>query len=289
MSSFNAQVQYYKKYICENPDYEFAGIYADEAISGTSLKNRVEFNQMMEATKDGKVDMIITKSLSRFGRNTLDTLKSIRTLKEIGVDVYFEKEGVHTNDSEGELFLTLISAVAEQSSRAQSENLKWGIRKQYERGNIKSVGSGKFLGYTKDEDGNLIIDEAEAPIVRRIYREFLDGYGTHQIARRLTEEKVPMTYGGKGWCGSHIKRVLTNEKHKGDFKFQKTYNTCYLTKKRAKNNGDLPQFLGSGGVLLKARCLLPKCQRAGTTPQLILKEERSRYQDRCTVLILKYR
>ena len=242
LSSFNAQVQYYKKYICENPDYEFAGIFADEGISGTSLKKRDAFNQMMEDAKAGKIDMIVTKSLSRFGRNTLDTLKSIRTLKEIGVDVYFEKENIHTNDKEGELLITLISAVAEQSSQSLSENLKWGIHKQYERGNIKSVGSGKFLGYTKDEEGNLIIDEAEAPIVRRIYKEFLEGYGAHQIANRLIEENVPMTYGGKGWHASHIKKVLKNEKHKGDFLFQKTYNTCYLTKKRAKNNGELPQY-----------------------------------------------
>ena len=108
--------------------------------------------------------------------------------------------------------------MAERSSQSLSENIKWGIHKQYERGNIKSVGSGKFLGYTKDEEGNLIIDEAEASIVKRIYREFLEGYGTHQIAMRLTEENVPMTYRGKKWCGSHIKRVLTNEKHKDDIK-----------------------------------------------------------------------
>ena len=242
LSSFNAQVNYYKRYICDNPDYEFAGIYADEGISGTSLKNRKAFNQMMEEAKAGKVDMIITKSISRFGRNTIDTLNSIRALKELGVDVYFEKENIHTINSEGELLITLLSALAQQTSKSQSENVKWGIHKQYERGNIKSIASGKFLGYTKDEEGNLIIDEKEEDIVKRIYKEFLDGYGTHQIASKLTKEKVPMTFGGKGWCASHIMRVLTNEKYKGDFKFQKTYNTCYLTKKRAKNNGELPQY-----------------------------------------------
>ena len=220
LSSFNAQVQYYKKYICDYPDYEFAGIYADEGISGTDLRKRDGFNQMIKDAKAGKIDVIITKSISRFGRNTLDTLNSIRALKELGVDVYFEKENIHTINSEGELLITLLSATAQQTSQSQSENLKWGIRKQYERGNIKSVGSGKFLGYTKDEEGNLMIDEKEAVIVKRIYQEFLEGYGTHQIANRLTEEKVPMTFDGKGWCASHIKKVLTNEKHKGDFRFQ---------------------------------------------------------------------
>lgn len=242
LNSFNAQVQYYKKYICDNPDYEFAGIYADEGISGTDLRKRDGFNQMIKDAKAGKIDVIITKSISRFGRNTVDTLNAVRELKELNIDIYFDKENIHTINSEGELLITLLSATAQQTSQSQSENLKWGIHKQYERGNIKSVGSGKFLGYTKDEEGNLIIDEKEALIVRRIYKEFLEGNGTHQIAKRLTEEKVPMTFGGKGWCPSHIKRVLTNEKHKGDFRFQKTYIVSYLTQKRAKNNGELPQY-----------------------------------------------
>ncbi len=195
---------------------------------------------MQDAIED-RVDMIITKSLSRFGRNTLDCLNSIRELKALGVDVYFEKENIHTMRSEGELLITLISAVAQNESQAQSENVKWGIRRKYERGHVQSVPCGKFLGYDKDDDGNLVINETRAAIVRRIYQEFLDGYGTFQIAKHLTGEKAPMAYGGKEWCASHIKKVLTNEKIKGDTKFQKTYNSDYLTKKRAKNNGELPQ------------------------------------------------
>lgn len=131
-------------------------------------------------------------------------------------------------------------------SLAQSENVKWGIRRKYERGNVHSIPSGKFLGYDKDQHGNLIITPAQAEIVRRIYREFMDGYGTFQIARRLTDEKVPMAYGGKEWCASHIKKVLTNEKMKGDTRFQKTYNADYLTKRRAKNRGELPQYYMEG-------------------------------------------
>lgn len=234
-------MQYYQKYILEHPDYEFAGIYADEGISGTDLRKREAFKRMMEDARNGKIDMILTKSLSRFGRNTIDTLQCVRQLRELKVDIYFEKENIHTINSEGELLITLISAVAQSESQAQSQNVKWGIHKQYERGNIKSIPSGKFLGYDKDENGNLVINEAQAAIVRRIYREFLAGFGSYQIAKRLTAEKVPMAYGGKAWCPSHIRKVLTNEKMKGDTRFQKTYNSCYLTKKRKKNSGKLPQ------------------------------------------------
>jgi len=127
-----------------------------------------------------------------------------------------------------------------------SENIKWGIRCKYERGNVHSIPSGKFLGYDKDQHGNLIINPAQADIVRRIYQEFLGGYGTYQIARRLTAEKVPMAYGGKEWCASHIKKVLTNEKFKGDTRFQKTFNADYLTKRRVKNKGELPQYYMEG-------------------------------------------
>ncbi|MDZ5723423.1 recombinase family protein [Acetobacterium sp. K1/6] len=240
-TSYAAQVDYYSRLLQENEDYIFSGIYADEGISGTSLKKREAFNQMMADAREHKFEMIITKSVSRFGRNTLDCLNCIRELSELGIDVYFEKENIHTIKSEGEVLLTLILAVAQNESQTQSDNVKWGIHKQYERGNIKSIPSGKFLGYDKDDEGNLVINQEQAVIVRRIYEEFLDGYGGYQIAKRLTDEKVPMAYGGKGWCPSHIKKVLINEKYKGDTQFQKTYNTCCLTKKRAKNQGELPK------------------------------------------------
>jgi hypothetical protein len=200
----------------------------------------------MQDARDGHIEMIITKSLSRFGRNTLDCLKSLRELKSLNVDVFFEKENIHSLTSQGELMISLISAVAQTESLALSENVKWGIRRKYERGHVQSIPSGKFLGYDKDQEGNLVINEAQAAIVRRIYQEFLDGYGTFQIARRLTDEKVPMAFGGKEWCASHIRKVLTNEKIKGDTRFQKTYNADYLTKRRAKNRGELPQYYIEG-------------------------------------------
>ena len=242
MESYNAQIQYYERYIKENPDYIFSGVYADEAVSGTDTRKRDAFRQMIQDCRDGKIDMLITKSLSRFGRNTVDCLKIIRELKALGIDVFFEKENIHTLQSEGEMLISLISAVAQNESLSLSENIKWGIHRKYERGIIKSIPCGKFLGYDKDNEGNLIINEEQAAIVRRIYQEFLDGYGTFQIAKRLTEENIPRAFDGKEWCASHIRKVLTNEKMKGDTLCQKTYNTDYLTKKRAKNTGELLQY-----------------------------------------------
>ena len=233
-------MEYYQGHIQGNPAYEFAGIYADEGISGTSLKKRNAFNQMMEDARAGKLDLILTKSVSRFGRNTVDTLRSIRELKELHVDVFFEKENIHTNDSKGELLLSILSAAAEQESFSLSGNVKWGNRRNYERGKIQSVASGKFLGYTKDENKNLIIREDKAETVRRIYREFLGGYGIAQIAERLMADKVPNTFDQMGWEYSHIYKVLTNEKIKGDFRFQKTFITDPITQKRVINTGQLP-------------------------------------------------
>jgi site-specific DNA recombinase len=242
ITSYNAQVQYFKKYIIENPDYNFAGIYTDKGISGTNLQKREGFNRLMQDARENKVDMIITKSLSRFGRNTLDCLNSIRELRALGVDVFFEKENIHTKTSAGEVLLTLISAVAQNESLNQSENVKWGIRRKYEKGCIQSIPSGKFFGYEKDETGNLIINEAQAITVRRIYQEFLDGCGYYKIAEHLTEDGVVTECGNLVWSWSTLKKILTNEKYKGDTLFQKTYNADYLTKRRAKNNGDLPKF-----------------------------------------------
>jgi len=242
MSSCNAQVMYYEKYIKENSDYIFAGIYADEGVSGTSVKKRDAFQRLMQDSRDGKVDMIITKSVSRFGRNTLDCLNSIRELKALGVDVFFEKEDIHTMRNEGELLLTLISATAQNESMNLSENIKWGIRRRYERGHVQSIPSGKFLGYDKDDNGNLVINEEQAAIVRRIYQEFLNGYGYYTIAQHLTESNVPTERGNTVWNWSVLKQILTNEKMKGDTRCQKTYNADHLTKHRVKNNGELPQY-----------------------------------------------
>jgi DNA invertase Pin-like site-specific DNA recombinase len=240
--SYRAQVKYYESYIRERPDYIFAGIYADEGLSGTDLTKRDEFNQMMQDARDSKFDLIITKSLSRFGRNTLDCLNSLRELKSLGIDVLFESENIRLLGSSSELLISLMSAFHQAESENLSENVKWGIRKKYAKGNIRSIPSGKFLGYDKDKHGDLVINDDQAVLVRRIYREFLEGYSPYLIAKRFTEENLSMAYGGKQWCPSHISKVLLNEKFKGDTMFQKTFNTCYLTKKRAKNRGEIHKY-----------------------------------------------
>lgn len=241
LHSVKAQIDYYKEYITSNSNYEFVGIYADEGISGTQTAKRDAFNRMIEDCRNGSIDMVITKSVSRFGRNTVDTLKYTRELKSIGIDIFFEKENIHSLDSEGEVLLTLISAVAQNESLTQSENVKWGIHRKYENGSIKSVPCGKFLGYDK-VDGQLIINEEQAEIIRRIYKDFLDGYGFSQIANRLTADGIPSERGNAAWNLSSIKKMLTNEKYKGDMLFQKTYNADHITKRRVKNNGEFHKY-----------------------------------------------
>jgi len=241
LSSYEAQVAYYTAFINNHPDYVMAGIYADEGISGTNTKKREQFNKMIEDCKVGKIDMIITKSISRFARNTLDTLNYVRTLKELGIGVVFEKENINTLDSKGEVLLTILSSLAQDESRSISENSTWGIRRRFEQGKV-TVNHKKFLGYDKDEEGNLIIDEKQAKIVRRIYKDYLDGKGPNRIARELEEEGITNWNGKAKWYESSIRKMLSNEKYKGDALLQKTYTVDFLSKKRAFNNGEIPQY-----------------------------------------------
>jgi DNA invertase Pin-like site-specific DNA recombinase len=241
LSSYDAQVAYYTAFISNNPEYELAGIYADEGITGTNTKKREQFNKMIEDCKAGKIDMIITKSISRFARNTLDTLNYVRTLKELGIGVIFEKENINTLDSKGEVLLTILSSLAQDESRNISENCTWGIRRKFEQGKV-FVNHVKFLGYDKDEEGNLIINENQAKIVRRIYKAYLDGKGPNRIARELEAEGVPKWNGKSKWYESGIRKMLSNEKYKGDALLQKTYTVDFLSKKRVENKGEVPQY-----------------------------------------------
>lgn len=241
LSSYEAQVTYYTGYISNNPEYEFAGIYADEGITGTNTKKREQFNKMIEDCLEGKIDLIITKSISRFARNTLDCLNYVRKLKELGVGVYFEKENIDTLDSKGEVLLTILSSLAQDESRSISENSTWGIRRRFEQGKV-TVNHKKFLGYDKDEEGNLVINEKQAKIIRRIYVDFLNGKGPNRIARELEEEGVQTWNGKTKWYESTIRKMLLNEKYKGDALLQKTYTVDFLTKKRVENNGEVPQY-----------------------------------------------
>ncbi|NLI41481.1 MAG: recombinase family protein [Caldisericales bacterium] len=241
LSSYEAQVNYYTNYIEKHPDYEFAGIYADEGISGTTTKKREQFNRMIEDCKAGKIDMIITKSISRFARNTLDCLNYVRQLKDLGIGVTFEKENIFTLDSKGEVLLSILSSLAQDESRSISENSTWGIRRRFEQGKLH-VNHTKFLGYDKDKNGNLVVNEKQAKIVRRIYKEFLDGKGANRIARDLELSGVPNWNGKAKWYEGSIRKMLTNEKYKGDALLQKTYTVDFLSKKRADNNGEVPQY-----------------------------------------------
>ena len=241
LSSYDAQVRFYTGYINNHPDFDFAGIYADEGITGTNTKKREQFNKMIEDCKAGKIDMIITKSISRFTRNTLDCLNYVRLLKELGIGVIFEKENINSIDAKGEVLLTILSSLAQDESRSISENCTWGIRRRFEQGKV-SVNHTKFLGYDKDKDGNLIINQKQAKIVRRIYKDFLEGMGVNSIARKLEADGVKGWNGKSKWRPGTINKMLSNEKYKGDALLQKTYTLDYLSKKRAKNDGKVPQY-----------------------------------------------
>ena len=166
-SSYEVQVAHYTQFIQKNPEWELAGIYADDGITGTNTKKREEFNRMIQDCMDGNIDMIITKSISRFARNTLDCLKYIRELKEKNIPVFFEKENINTMDSKGEVLLTIMASLAQQESQSLSQNIKLGLQYRFQNGEVR-VNHSRFLGYTKDEEGNLIIEPAEAEVVKRI-------------------------------------------------------------------------------------------------------------------------
>lgn len=241
LTSYEAQVDYYTNYIKSRDDWEFVDVYTDEGISGTSTKHREGFNQMVKSALDGNIDLIITKSVSRFARNTVDSLTTIRKLKDIGCECYFEKENIWTFDGKGELLLTIMSSLAQEESRSISENVKWGHRKRFADGKV-SVPFGNFLGYKKGEDGNLVIDEEQAIIVKRIYREFLSGSSSVAIAKGLTNDGIETPGHKQKWYATTVRSILTNEKYKGDALLQKHYTVDFLTKKQKINNGEVQQY-----------------------------------------------
>ena len=239
--SFENQVTYYKDYAARHPEYELVEIYADEGITGTSTRHREEFKRMIADCEAGKIDMIITKSISRFARNTADCLKYSRQLRDLGIAVQFEKEAINTLEGSGELLFTILSSLAQDESRSISENCTWGIRSLFRQGKLH-LNTNRFLGYDKDEKGQLIINEPQATIVRRIFAEYMDGVNPDVIARRLCEEGIPGVMGEPKWVCSTIMGILQNEKYTGDALLQKTYTVDFLTKKMAKNDGQIEQY-----------------------------------------------
>jgi site-specific DNA recombinase len=241
-SSFESQVSYYTQYINSRAEWTFVDIYADEGISGTNTKKRKDFLRMIDDCMAGKIDMIITKSISRFARNTVDCLHYVRMLKEKGISVYFETENIETAGTTGELLLTILSALAQDSSRNQSDVTRWGIQRKFESGKVL-VNTTRFLGYDKNEDGELIINEEEAQIVRRIYREYLEGKSYNAIAKGLMKDKIKTAAGNEKWWDSTVSKILSNEKYYGDALLQKTVTVDFLSHKRIANKGLVQQYL----------------------------------------------
>lgn len=240
-SSFDAQVSYYTQKIQANPQWIFVEVYADEGITGTSMKKRDGFNRMIEDALAGKIDLILTKSVSRFARNTVDSLTTVRKLKDKGVEVYFEKENIYTLDSKGELLITIMSSLAQEEARSISENTAWGRRKQFADGKY-SLAYSTFLGYDKGPNGELVINEDEAPIIRRIYDEYLAGLSPYTIAKKLTADGIETPAHKTVWQPSTVQSILTNEKYYGAATLQKTVVVDFLTKKVRPNRGELPSY-----------------------------------------------
>ena len=215
LNSYEAQISYYTKHIKSNPEWDFVKVYTDEGISGLMTKKREGFQEMIADALAGKIDLILTKSVSRFARNTVDTLTHVRQLKDKGVEVFFEKENIYTMDSKGELLITIMSSLAQEESRSLSENVTWGQRKRFSDGKV-TMPYRSFLGYKKGKDGRPEVVPEEAKIVRRIYREFLLGMTFNGIARGLEADGIKSPRGKDKWSITTIKSILQNEKYKGD-------------------------------------------------------------------------
>lgn len=240
-TSYEAQVDYYTSYIQNHDGWEFVKVYTDEGISGTSTKKRAGFMEMIGDALSGKIDLIVTKSISRFARNTVDSLTTIRKLKENGIEVFFEKENIWTLDSKSEVIITIMSSIAQEESRSISENVTWGKRKSFVDGNVYIQTNG-MLGYKKGTDGSIEIDEEEAEVIRFIFSSFISGKSMPQIATELTEKGIKTARGRSKWGSAQVRNILKNEKYTGNALLQKSYSVDFLSKKRRVNNGEVPQF-----------------------------------------------
>ncbi len=241
-SSYEAQIGYYTEKINSNAEWQMAGIFADEGITGTQAKKRPEFLKMIRKCRQRKIDVILTKSLSRFARNTVDSLKYIRDLKALGIAVIFEKENINTLETDTEMMLTIMSCFAQAESESISKNVSWGVRQSFKSGNVP-MQYAKLLGYKKGEDGLPEIIPEEAEIVKEIFHSYLDGMSLKQIADSLNSRGIKTKHKQTVWRTEVVKSILVNEKYTGDALLQKTYITDCITKKSRKNNGELPMYL----------------------------------------------
>ncbi len=238
--SYETQISHYRQMIEEREEWEPAGVYADHGISATSTRGREEFLRMIADGEAGRIGMRVTKSISRFARNTLDCLKYVRRLRELGVAVLFEKEGINTLDANGEVLITIMASLAQQESQSLSQNVKMGIRQRMQAGQGR-VNTAEFLGYARPvRGGPLVVVPEEAAVVRRIFREFLAGESPDLIAGRLTEEGARPPGGGRRWYASTVRSMLGNEKYAGDLLLQKYFTEDFLTHRKRRNMGELP-------------------------------------------------
>jgi len=233
-NSFDNQIDAYQKLISENDKWIFSGMYADKGITGTQMKKRDQFMKMIDEAKNGRIDLILTKSISRFGRNTVEILQTVRELRELNVEVFFEKENLNSSDTKLDFVLTIMSSVAQEESRSISENIKWSVKKRFKEGKV-ILNTTNFLGYKKDGKGSLEIISEEADIVREIYNDFLRGHSPYDISKMLMKRGVKTGTGNLKWTASAVLRILQNEKYSGDAILQKTYTVDYLTHKRVQN------------------------------------------------------
>lgn len=241
-TSLAAQMDYYTKLIQAKPGWVFVGIYVDDGISGLGTRNRNGFNRLISDCLEGRIDLVLTKSISRFARNTVDSVSTIRMLKEKGVGVYFEKENIFTLDSKGEFLLTIMSSLAQEESRSISENISWGQRKRFADGKM-SLAYGRFLGYDKGKEKyQMVVNEDQAAVVRQIFFLYIKGFSTHRIAKMLEAASIPAPGGGPNWGHSVVRSILSNEKYKGDALLQKQFTVDFLTRKLKVNEGELPQY-----------------------------------------------
>lgn len=238
MHSLAAQIDYFQKLIRNTPGWQYCGVYYDEAYTGTK-EERPGFQKMLEKCRNHEVNIIVTKSVSRFARNTVTLLETVRELKLLGVDVYFEKENLHSTSGDGELMLSILASFAQEESKSVSDNMKWRIRKDFEQGKIGSI---TIFGYRRNADGVLEIEPSEAEIVRMIFSDYISGMGGQAIANKLNEMGIP-TRQGNLWTNPRIKELLTNEKYIGNMLLQKYYRNNHIEKKKTRNNGELQQIL----------------------------------------------
>ena len=242
-SSYETQVAHYTEYIQKNPEWELAGVFADDGISGTNTKKRDEFNRMIGECEAGNIDMIITKSISRFARNTLDCLRYIRKLKELNIPVFFEKESINTMDAKGEVLITIMASLAQQESQSLSQNVKLGLQFRYQNGQVQ-VNHNRFLGYTKDADGHLIIDTGQAEVVKRIYREYLEGLSMDKIAAGLERDGIREIYRRRPSAENLHHRFSQQDQSK-----EQRHRTAVLCGRRSRSDhseGDISA--GAGGA-----------------------------------------